>query len=108
MEDMRIWVSIITPILGTIITIITFYRASKKDFNLEYERRLNDATVRATQHTEMTMKLDTILNSHNRLEKDVVELDVRMGHVENRLTKNESEHESARQRFQRLESHINE
>lgn len=103
MEIIRIWIPVVVSIIGTIITISTFYRNSRKDYALEYERRIADAQERAKQHTEITMKMDSILNNHNKLEKDVIQLDVRMGHVENRLTKNESEHDSARSRFERIE-----
>ena len=103
MDNFRIWIPVIVSIIGTIVTIATFYRNSRKDYALEYERRIADAEERARQHTEITMKMDSILNNHNKLEKDVIQLDIRMGNVENRLTKNESEHDSARTRFERIE-----
>lgn len=101
---MEKWLPLIGTLIGTVITVLTFIKTTKRDNNLEYNRRIADAERQTKQHIETTMKLDQILNTHARFEKEIIGLDLRVNDVENRLTKNEAEHESARGKFQRIES----
>lgn len=93
----------VLSIIGTAITIASFYRANKKDYHFEQERRVTEAEERARQHTTTSMKLDQILNNHSRLEKDISSLNGRLGVVEDKVIKHESDREYTKLLFSRLE-----
>lgn len=104
--EIQIIFSVITTLIGTLITVSSFYRALRKDKDALMERRVQDAAERAKQHAETAYKLDTIIANHAKMEKDLIKLELRVGAVENRLTKNEAEHAAAESRFTRLEEII--